>query len=183
MVTVLIQGHPTLYDSHDHWMKSFIEERSGIDYPGQVVQYETADIVGGGTHKIDAFYPDEQFHNSFDTLWMPDLGGKWWTQQKNPDMSLKSRAGFLLLSIQTASAVVKPGGHVYVFKFIDQSTYTKQDLIQKIIEFSNKRSVFATAEMIGMNGEPGIHFVKHAASLSALRDGVTKGLRLRINLA
>ena len=184
MVKVLIQGHTKSYDHH--FMKSFIEQRSRIDYPGQTVQYETADIEEGATHVIDAFNPEEKFHDSFDTLWLPDLGGEWYLRQKDSGMRLKTRAGMLLLSIQAASAVVKPGGHIYVFKFHDQEKdgYTGEVLIQEIINNSNRRRAFATAEsIIGTDDNPGIHFVKHAASTSAPSHGVKKRLRLRINLA
>ena len=86
---------------------------------------------------------------------MPDLNGRWWAEQKNSDISLQNTAESLLQLIKDASVVVKPGGHVYVFKFIKGNA-----LIQKIIALSDKRGVFATAEMIMFDNMPGIHFAK-----------------------
>ncbi len=182
MTKVLIQGHPEKFDNH--WMKSLIEERSRLDYPQKTVQYETADIKSGGTHVIDAFHPDTTFHNSFDTLWLPDLGGEWWVKQRDSGIPIRRRAGHLLLSIEAASMVVKPGGHVYVFKFIPQEEYSSKALVQQIIKFSEQKKSFASAEMISFDPAsiPGIHFVKHAVSTSAVSKHSAETLRLRINM-
>ena len=188
MIKVLIQGHPYDFYSKGHWMKEYIEQRSEIDYPGTVVQYETADIKEGGTHVMNFLHVDYKFVHSFDTLWLPDLGGDWYNvQDKFAQSDIQKQAHFLLRMIKIASVVVKPGGHVYVSKFISQPRYgyDKDELIEQIVNLSNQEKTFHVAEKkIMMYGEPGIHFVRNqeTPSFDLAEQSHHNELRLRLTL-
>lgn len=164
---VLVQGHPGPFNTH--YMKSYIEQYVRNDYADteEVVKYQTADEKKNGTqtYEIDAFDPHDKYKNTFDTLWLPDLGGLWYDDQRLA-IDLNDCAKRLLVNAKNASQVVKENGHIYVSKFLGkEGGYTGIDLAKQMIQLNNETFYFKEAEYIEkIDGTvPGIHFVKHDA--------------------
>ena len=90
MVKILILCHPKIIAIENnkitnHWYSAVIQNvlaRSKIT-DLSTVQFETVDIISGGTYKCDCFSEVFAYNKRYDFIFAPDCGGEWYKLQES----------------------------------------------------------------------------------------------------
>jgi len=135
---ILVYCHPKkiTMENNNHWMMEIFKEIINDNYPHDQINFDTIDILPGGTIQDNVFSPNfiNEHLNKYDGIFIPDCAGPWYYLQNN---NFSNQINQLQSQLQYISDI---NAQNQIIKRIEELKYynslspeIKNDIFRKII--------------------------------------------------